>query len=158
MPFAGEYREAMGLPVAGDLLGGFLVEDVKVGHEGVGPGRYEYPMELIVRGKGGQAGARSALKALFATRRTIFSGYGNPYQCSMGRMEVESLGEGRYRVSSRGLGTRVHLKAELERFLAHLEDLGLLPEGSGDGVPGAVVEEYLRLYQLHARRPAPRSW
>ncbi len=84
MPFAGEFRAAMGFPNVGDMLDGFTVEHVGVGHAGSGPGRYDYPTEIIVTGKGGKEGVRRALRPLSGTRRTIFSEYGNPYQCTLG--------------------------------------------------------------------------
>jgi hypothetical protein len=153
MPFAGEYREAMGFPREGTELGGFVIEHVRVEHAGVGDGRYEYPTEIVLRGAGGKDGVRRALKPLFATRRTIFSEFGNPYQCSPGRMTVESLGEGRYRVDARGAGGRIRLREELVRFFASLASTGRLATGAGDD-PAAVVDEYLRRYEAEvgARR------
>ena len=65
-------------------------------------------------------------------------------------MEVESLGESRYRVSARGAGVRVHLKEELCRFLDSLAASGsLTPEARARG-PGELVEEYMRRYQEEA--------
>jgi hypothetical protein len=131
-----------------------VVELVRVEHDGAGDGRYEYPTEIVLRGKGGKEGVRRALKPLFATRRTIFSEFGNPYQCSPGRMDVESLGEGRFRVTARGVGVRVRLREELVRFLASLASTGRLAPGAGDD-PAAVVDEYLRRYQAEV---GARPW
>lgn len=156
MPFAGEFREAMRFPREGSEVGGFTVELVRVEHVGAGPGRYEYPTEIVLRGKGGQQGVQQALKFLFATRRTIFTGWGNPYQCSPGRMEVESLGEGRYRVTARGIGTRIHLREELERFVASLAAAGFLVPGVMAVDHAAIVDEYLRRYQAETSG-APRT-
>jgi hypothetical protein len=154
MPFAGEYREAMEFPAVGDAVGGFRIEEVQVGHAGGGPGRYEYPTELVVSGKGGKEGVRRALKELFARRRTIFSEYGNPYQCWGGRMEIESLGKSRYRVSARGVGTRVHLTEELGRFLEYLAASGRLdPAAQASGLE-SIVTDYMRRYQEQSRRQA----
>jgi hypothetical protein len=147
MPFAEEFREAMGFPREGTELGGFTIELVRVEHAGAGAGRYEYPTELVLRGKGGQQGVRRALKPLFSTRRTIFSEFGNPYQCSPGRMQIESLGEGRYRVTARGIGTRVHLGEELVRFLAALEAAGRLAPAVDAADHAAIVADYLHRYQ-----------
>ncbi len=146
MPFAGEFRDAMGFPREGTEVDGFIVELVRVDHAGVGDGRYEYPTEIVLRGRGGKDGVRRALKPLFSTRRTIFSEFGNPYQCSPGRMAVESLGEGRYRVSARGAGVRIRLREELVRFLASLAAGGhLVPGAVAD--PASTVDEYLRRYR-----------
>ena len=155
MPFAGEFREAMGFPREGTEVGGFLVEAVRVEHAGAGPGRYEYPTELVLQGKGGKDGVRRALKPLFSTRRTIFSEFGNPYQCSPGRMEVESLGEGRYRIVARGIGTRVHLREELVRFFSALAASGRLAPEARAASPAEVVEEYLLKYQAEAGSATP---
>ena len=157
MPFAGEFRDAMGFPVAGDVVGGFRVEAVHVDHAGAGPGRYEYPTELVVLGKGGKDGVRRAFKELFARRRTIFSEYGNPYQCSCGRMEVQSQGEGRYRIASRGVGARVHLIEELGRFLEYLARAGHLDKAAQASGPEMIVTDYLRLYQQETRRRTSSS-
>lgn len=146
MPFAGEFREALPFPFEGTTVDAFVVEHVRVDHVGAGDGRYEYPLEIVMRGKGGKEGARRALKQLAAARRTIFSEFGNPYQCSIGRLVVESLGEGRYRVSARGVGVRIRLREELGRFLGSLAAAGRLAPHAGDD-PAAVVDEYLRRYQ-----------
>jgi hypothetical protein len=153
MPFAGDFRNAMPFPCEGAGLDGFVVELVRVEHVGAGDGRYEYPVEIVLRGKGGKEGARRALKPLATARRTIFSEFGNPYQCSIGRMEVASLGEGRYRVTARGVGVRVRLREELVRFLASLAAGGHLVPGAAVDDPASVVDEYLKRYQAET---APR--
>lgn len=158
MPFAGEYREAMGFPVAGDTVGGFLIEEFRVSHEGAGPGRYEYPIEVVVSGKGGKEGVRQALKPVFSRRMTIFTEFGNPYQCTGGRMDVESLGEGRYRVKARGIGTRVHLKEELMRFLGHLEASGVRGPSADTADRAGIVDGYLRRYWDETRKPGGGWW
>ncbi len=159
MPFAGEFSDGMRLPKAGAVVGGFTVESIQVEHVGAGPGRYEYPIELVVRGKGGKAGARKALKPLLDSRATIFSGYGNPYQCSIETIQVETIQPERYRVRARGLGNRVDLRCELARFLGWLAAAGHLP-GPAAEAHRVVVEDYLRRYQaespeLRLRRTTP---
>lgn len=146
MPFAGEFRQAMPFPREGTSVDGFVVELVHVEHVGAGDGRYEYPFQIVMQGRGGKDGVRRALKPLFTARRTIFSEFGNPYQVSIGRVEVESLGGARYRASARGVGVRVRLREELARFLGTLAAAGhLVPAAVGD--PAVVVDEYLRRYQ-----------
>src|SRR5512144_2207631 len=76
MPFAGEFRSGMRFPGEGASVGRFIIESIRVEHVGAGAGRYEYPIELVVSGKGGKDGARKALKPLLSGRATIFSGYG----------------------------------------------------------------------------------
>jgi hypothetical protein len=51
--------------------------------------------------------------------RTTFSGYGNPYQLTFGRFEVESLEGNRYRVTAKGTGVRIDLERELLRFVEY---------------------------------------
>ncbi len=158
MPFAGEFREGMRLPNPGAVIGGFTVESLQVEHVGVGAGRYEYPIQLVVRGKGGKAGARKALKPVLDRRTTIFSEFGNPYQCSIGTVQVESLGPELYRLTTRGVGNRVDLRCELARFLDWL--------AAGGHVPGlteadaeqhrALVADYLGRYQAETQRRGPR--
>lgn len=145
MPFAGEFRQAMPFPREGSTLDDLVVELVQVEHVGAGDGRYEYPVQIIMRGTGGKDGVRRALRPLAAARRTVFSEFGNPYQCSVGRFEVESLGGGRYRATARGVGVRVRLREELERFMGSLAAEGRLAPGAGDAT--ALVAEYLRRYQ-----------
>jgi len=109
MPFANKFRAMMHFPFAGDRVGPFTVEAVDVGHKGIGSGQYSYPVQITLRGPGGQQGVRRALRALFATHPTTFSGYGNPYQLWFGRPEIERLGDQRYKVRIEGAGARVHL-------------------------------------------------
>jgi len=154
MPSLEVYREAMGFPAAGDVVNGFRIEEVQVGHTGAGPGRYDYPTELVVSGKGGKEGARRALKELFARRRTIFSEYGNHYQCVGGNMEIESQGEGRYRVSARGVGIRVHLAEELARFLEYLAASGRLDQTAQTAGLESIMSDYMRRYQEQSHRQA----
>ncbi len=154
MPFAGEFRSGMHFPGQGEQIGTFTLEEVGVGHTGVAPGRYEYPIEIILRGKGGMAGARKALKGLLDKRATIFSEFGNPYQCSIGGVKVESLGKERYRLTARGVGVRVDLRRELARFVDYLGEGGCA--GSA-GAGGGVVAEYLSAYQHHSDAGPPAA-
>ena len=52
MPFAAKFRAAMQIPFPGDEIAGFRVEDVDVQHRGLGDGRYEYPLRMVLEGKG----------------------------------------------------------------------------------------------------------
>ena len=121
MPFAAKFWAAMEIPFPGDDIGDFAVEHVDVKHLSFGDGCYEYPIRMILRGKGGKQGVRSALRELFSANRTTFSGFGNPYHCRFGKSAVESLGDRRYEVKVKGIGVRIFLRRELERFCRHLE-------------------------------------
>ncbi|MEM2889538.1 MAG: hypothetical protein QXR42_08745 [Candidatus Bathyarchaeia archaeon] len=85
MPFSRTFRLGMGFPEEGQVIDGFTVESVSVSHVGVSAGRYEYPFEIIVKGEGNINKVKATFKAFFKTRRTVFSGYGNPYQCHHGK-------------------------------------------------------------------------
>jgi hypothetical protein len=153
MPFANKFKHAMAFPAPGDVVGNFAVEEVEVSHRASGYGRYEYPITIVLRGKGGQQGVRKALRSLCSARVTTFSGYGNPYQLSIGKLEISSAGQGRYRVFTLGIGRRVFLKQELLRFLRYLADSGRLQlPGSGEEIANAYLEQY----QVDARRKQPK--
>lgn len=145
MPFATEFWAAMELPFPGDVLGGFEVELIDVQHQGVGDGRYEYPVRIVLKGKGGKQGVRSALRALFNARRTTFSEYGNPYHCWLGRPDVERLGNERYEVRARGTGVRIYLQEELLRFCRYLESEGVSTKGAPllTELLGIYMERYI---------------
>ena len=140
MPFAAKFWAAMEIPFPGDEIGGFGVEYVDVQHHGIGDGRYEYPVTMILTGRGGKQGVRSALRELLGSRKTTFSGYGNPYHCRFGKPAVESLGELRYEVKVTGIGVRFFLREELTRFAAHLKSQGRLT------IDGSALEHTLDAY------------
>jgi hypothetical protein len=142
MPFAKKYRFTMRLPDPGGKIGAFLVESCEVGHEGRGDGTYEYPFEMTLSGPGGKQGVGKAIREkLGTTGRTTFSGYGSPYQLRLGRFSVESLGNGRYKVTGRGTGVRFDLERELRRFVAYARLRG---RGADDDTVGAYIEDYKR--------------
>ena len=153
MPFAKKFRAMMDFPFVGDTVDGFTVEDVDVRDTPHGSGRYTYPVRMVLRGPGGQQGARRALKALFAQRVVTFSGYGNPYQLWFTKPEIESLGDQRYAVSIEGAGARLFLEDELRRFLAHLDGQGQL---AAEGDHKALVETYLDEYRVEIQRKVAR--
>ena len=126
MPFAVKFRAAMGFPFEGDTVGGFTVESVDVRDRRSGEEGYVYEAKIVVHGPGGKQGVWRALKPIFSSHPTTFSGYGNPYQLWIHRPEIVSLGDKRYEVNVRGAGARIHLAPELVRFLEHLEEKGHL--------------------------------
>jgi hypothetical protein len=147
MPFAKKFRAMMGFPFAGDKVGDFTVEHVDVGCDPHGSGRYTYPVRLVLHGRGGQRGVRTALKEMLRSRTTTFSAYGNGYQLWFAKPEIVSLGDRRYEVRVEGAGARVTLKDELHRFAVYLQEAGALgPEGAD------LVEEYLEGYRGEVKR------
>lgn len=158
MPFATKFRAMMDMPCPGDTLGeppgAFAVEAVNVGHAGRAPGHYAYPLTLVIRGAGGLASVKRAIKPLFSRRCTTFSGFGTPYQLWFGKPAIEALGDGRYAVTAEGAGVRVHLAEDLKRFAEDLAAQGLLA-----GTPderGALVDDYLTRYQAEVVRVVGR--
>jgi hypothetical protein len=153
MPFANKFRAMMDFPFPGESVGPFTVEQVSVGCDPAGSGRYTYPISLVLRGKGGQQGVKAALRELLTARRTTFSAYGNGYQLWFARPQIESLGGRRYRVTVEGAGARVALKAELHRFAEYLEERRALAGGGAE-----LVEEYLEGYRGDVRRLVGRYY
>ena len=151
MPFADKFRATMAFPVVGDQIGGFRIEEVEVGHIGIGGGRYEYPVRIVVQGKGGKQGIKSAFKELLSAINTTFSGYGNPYQCRIDKIEIEGLGENRYCIAAKGTGVRIYLEKELERFLGYINEIKA--HGNlGELAVSDTVEDYMKLYQSEVEK------
>lgn len=142
----------MKLPATGDKIGDFTVESCSIDHDPAGYGRYEYPLDIILTGKGGQQGVRNALRELLAPVKTTFSAYGNAYQLRFGKTSVESLGGRRYRLFGVGLGARVYLRKEVERFLDFLAEKGRI--SAKDKI--RIADSYLEEYQADARRKFPK--
>jgi hypothetical protein len=117
---------------------------------------YAYSVRIVLCGRGGQQGVRRALKSLFSSHPTTFSGYGNPYQLWFGRPEIESLGDKRYEVRAQGGGARVYLEDELRRFLRYLDEQGHLAALSEKLVGEALLEMYLGSYQAEIKRKVDR--
>ncbi|MBN1641308.1 MAG: hypothetical protein JXA09_08730 [Anaerolineae bacterium] len=156
MPFATKFRATMGLPFEGDTIGGFVVEQIEVAHQGEGMGRYIYPVYMVLCGAGGRQGVRAALKDLLAAHAMTFSGYGNAYQLWFGKPQIESLGDKRYAVRVTGAGARVYLEGELERFLGYLDEGGWLAAGPVPAAAHDPVETYMDRYRAQIKHRADR--
>lgn len=145
----------MRIPDAGDRVGRFEVEKCDVGHRNIGSSMYEYPVEIIVSGKGGQKGVRDDFKELLTSRKSAFSGYGTPYQFHFERAEVENLGDSRYRIVVRGVGNRVFLKKELARLLEYISQTYPSIKIGNDEKRAALIDEYVTEFEADARRKNP---
>jgi CubicO group peptidase (beta-lactamase class C family) len=156
MPFATKFRAMMAFPFAGDTLGDYLVESVSVRDVSEEAGLHVYAVQMVLRGRGGQQGARQALKPLFAAHPTTFSGYGNPYQLWFAKPAIESLGEGRYEVMVAGGGARVFLAEELQRLLGYLVAQGHLAVPRDAAAHEALVAAYLEQYRQEIKRKVDR--
>ena len=155
MPFSRKFSEGMGFPKEGQVVNGFTVESVSVSHVNVGVGRYEYPFELTVKGEGNINKVKATFKEFFKTRRTLFSEFGNPYQCQHGKMEVNDLGDGKFSVTSRGSCTRVFLKNEFERFVAYLTENGYVAGEKDEAGWKETIEKYLKQYEKISSKRNP---
>lgn len=147
MPFSSKFRIGMGFPREGQVVGGFIVESVSVGHVNIETGHYEYPSEIIVRGEGSISKVKQAFKEFFKVRRTLFSGFGNPYQCRHGKMEIQRLEDGRFSIATRGVCIRVYLRPELERFIEYLDESHVLVEGTDKAKWKAIIYKYMKEYE-----------
>ena len=156
MPFAKKFRAMMDFPFPGDAIDMFTVESVAVRDERGGSEGYVYGVRLVLQGPGGQQGVRRALRSLFSRHLTTFSGYGNPYQLWFRKPEIESLGEKRYEVRVKGVGVRIALRPELDRFLAHLEDNGDLAVSDDPADRENLIETYLEQYRSEIKRKVDR--
>lgn len=136
----------MKIPKEGDKLKDFTVESVKVEHTPIGSGRYEYPTEIIVIGKGGKKGVKDTFRQFFDQRITLFSGYGNPYQCQGGQMKIESLGANKYRINAIGSCVRIFLKRELNEFLEYLLKNDHLSDEIDTAEREVLIEDYMKIY------------
>ena len=152
MPFANKFILTMQFPKIGDMIGDYAVEESEVECAPIGNGQYSYPTRMILAGKGGQKGVRTALKDLVSKRRFTFSGYGNPYQLWFGKTKVESLTNNRYQVKVNGLGSRVFLERELERYLTYLSEHGFLNKKWSEDAGSEALNAYMELYKAEARR------
>jgi uncharacterized protein with von Willebrand factor type A (vWA) domain len=156
MPFADKFRAMMDFPFPGDRLGGFAVETVDVSHHSGRAGVYNYDVQMVLRGPGGQQGVRRALKAMLSSHPTTFSGYGNPYQLWFGKPQIESLGDRRYEVKVEGGGARTYLQDDLERFLDHLVAEGTANIDPEPAAQSKHVETYLKQYRAEIKRHVGR--
>lgn len=80
MPFAKKFRAMMDVPLPGEAVGDFTVEESEVSNEADGWRGYVYNVRILMRGPGGIAGVRRTVAPLFSKRVLTFSSYGNPYE------------------------------------------------------------------------------
>jgi hypothetical protein len=111
MPFSKKFKKIMGFPKEGDNVKQFTVESLSVDHvyiKGSKPRRYEYPIRVIVRGKGRREDVKVAFDPLLSQKNIgTTSGYGNPYSCDIGEVKMSKIGEERYSIEAKGCCTRV---------------------------------------------------
>lgn len=97
------------------MIHGFRVEEVILQHNyvrGSKPRRYEYQTEIIVNGKGSRDDVKAAFTQLFSQRNVrLMSGYGNPFACNPGEMEIAELDVGCFSIKAVGSCVRVHTRS-----------------------------------------------
>jgi len=152
MPFSSKFRNGMGFPKEGQAIDGFTVESVSVSHINISDGHYEYPTEIIVRGQGNADTVRRTFREFYRARRTLFSGYGNAYQCRHGKMIVQGLGDCRFSIRARGTCVRVYLRNELARLLEYLSRNDRLPT---EVECETTVAEYMKEYVKSSSKKNP---
>lgn len=155
MPFARKFEKGMGFPKVGQVVNGFTVESVSVRHVNIKGGYYEYPTEIVVKGEGSANQVKKTFKGFYNDRRTLFSGYGNPYQCGHGKMDIRKVGVGRFLMTSRGACMRINLMPELMSFMAYLYYNRALPIDSDEDVWKKIIVEYIAEYEKSTLRVKP---
>jgi len=155
MPFTRKFQNGMGFPKVGQVIKGFTVESISVSHVNIRGGFYEYPTEIVVKGAGDANRVKKTFKEFYSDRRTLFSGYGNPYQCVHGKIDVQSLGNDRFLIISSGSCIRIHLAPELEGFMEYLHNNGNLAKDLAKDEWKEIVAEYMMEYEKSASRVKP---
>jgi len=155
MPFARKFEKGMGFPKVGQVVKGFTVESVSVRHISIQGGYYEYPTKIVVKGEGSADQVKKTFKEFYNDRRTLFSGYGNPYQCGHGNMDIRKVGVGRFLITSRGACMRIHLIPELMSFMAYLFNIRALSIDSDEDVWKEIIVEYMAEYEKSTLRVNP---
>lgn len=145
----------MGFPKEGQIVDGFTVESVSVNHINITGGYYEYPTEIIVKGEGNKKAVRKTFSKFYRDRRTLFSGYGNPYQCRHGKIEIQSLGNSRFSITAQGTCVRVYLRDELVRFLEYLYEKKPFPDDLDRAEREKTVSDYMKKYIRSSSRKNP---
>ncbi|MDF1514739.1 MAG: hypothetical protein P1S60_13100 [Anaerolineae bacterium] len=160
MPFAKKFRAMINFPFASDQMDDFVIECVDVRDVKGGGNGYIYGVLMVLRGPGGQAGVRRALKNMLNAHPVTFSGYGNPYQLWFRKptLTIESLGDKRYEVQVEGAGMRIYIEDELRRFLDYLEQTGDLAPPEDQLARDALVETYLEGYRGKIARKVSRYY
>lgn len=152
MPFSRKFQNGMGFPKEDQVIDGFTVESVSVSHINISDGHYEYPTEIVVRGKGSTNKVRKTFKEFFKTKRTLFSGYGNPYQCRHGKMVVQSLGNCRFSITARGTCVRIYLRDELVRFMEYLYENKQFTDDADKSERETTIADYMKKYVRSSSR------
>lgn len=89
---------------------GYELIDIEVGHVQIQRyRRYQYPTMMIWRQIHPAANPQDLLKGLgehLGANRTIWTSYGNPYDCNFGRLELVSESQGTVQIEATGTCVR----------------------------------------------------
>jgi hypothetical protein len=111
MPFSKKYKKIMEFPKEGDTVKQFIVESLSVDHVYIKrskPRRYEYSIEMVVRGKGSKEDVKAVFDPLLSQKNVrTTSGYGNPYSCDIGEVKISKIDEEKYSIEAKGFCIRV---------------------------------------------------
>lgn len=143
MPFADQFQRCMNLPHEGEVLNDFLVQSIKISHRNLLDGVYFFPIELIVIGEGGKQDLLKAFKPVFTKVISLFTEYGNLYQCRNHKLQIEKIAPKTFRLTTTGIGCRIYPKQELEAFIQFLKDSTGFFELNSE----VLIASYLDSYQ-----------
>ncbi len=117
----------MGFPKEGDVVKQFTIESLSVDYvhiKGSKPRKYEYPVKIVVRGKGGEEDVKAAFAPLLSQKNVgTTSGYGNPYSCSIGEVAISKIDEEQFSIEAKGCCTRVSDEIHAESRVARQKKL-----------------------------------
>lgn len=72
-----------------------------------------------------------------------------------GKIDVQSLGGGRFLIASRGACVRINLVPELKRFMEYLFKNRILANGSDEDEWKKIIVEYMMEYEKSVLRVKP---
>lgn len=143
MPFAEQFQRCMKLPHEGEMIEKFLVQTIKVSHKNLLDGVYSFPVEVIIIGEGGKQEVVKVFKPIFNKVISLYTEYGNLYQCRTEKLDVESIAPKTFKLTTTGIGCRIYPKKELEAFIQFLKVYTGFMALNAD----AIITTYLDYYQ-----------
>lgn len=111
MPAAGKFASGFGIH-KGLKIGAWTLSSFSISHvEVVRFKTYRYPIRLTFTGSGTSTNILSSVKRKFAGKKTILSGYGNPYTCKIGNIKISSSSNGKIVITATGTGEKQYKHA-----------------------------------------------
>lgn len=112
MPDVRSFLSGFGLKGRGQKIGRLVIDDVRCKHVlKVQYREYEYPLNIRFKSNGEINLTSDEVKEVFeeflrSGNRVIYSGYGNPYVCNVGKVSVKDLSDGMFELNSTGICVR----------------------------------------------------